>query len=79
MSETFIRLTASDADLVRGETSPGAWLVPVPLADGTTHILPERVLWDPAHAAAVPRLSGLPRQAFLPHEVLALEAPAVPD
>lgn len=73
MSDTFILLTATEADAVRGETSPGAWLAPVPLADGQTHILPERVLWDPAHAAALPRLAGLPRQALPAEDQAPLE------
>lgn len=73
MSDTFILLTAAQADAVRGETSPGAWLAPVPLADGGTHVLPERVLWDPAHAAAWPRLADLPRQALPAEDQAPLE------
>lgn len=68
MSDLFIILTTAQADAVRGETSPGAWLAPVPLADGQSHILPERVLRDPEHAAARPRLESLPRASLLPED-----------
>lgn len=68
MTDLFILMTTAEADAVRGETSPGAWLAPVPLADGTSHILPERVLWDPEHAPAHARLESLPR-APLPLEM----------
>ncbi|QTL05754.1 hypothetical protein J5J86_10930 [Aquabacter sp. L1I39] len=69
MSDLFLILTTAQADAVRGETSPGAWLAPVPLADGEIHILPERVLWDPEHAAAWPRLESLPRANLLPTDL----------
>ena len=68
MNEIFIILTAAEADLVRGETSPGAWLAPVPLRDGTTHVLPARVLMDPAHAAKWATLAALPQRAIGPAE-----------
>lgn len=60
----FIILTEAEATGVRGETSPGAWLAPVPSADGRTWVLPERVLWDPEHASARPRLEALRREAL---------------
>lgn len=47
----FITLTAAEAAKVRGKTSAGHALDPVPLADGVTYILPLSVLTDPAHAA----------------------------
>lgn len=68
MSDTFILLTPQEADAVRGETSPGAWLAPVPLRDGATYVLPVRVLDDPAHQAAWPALVALPRRAVMPDE-----------
>ncbi|MDE1567576.1 hypothetical protein [Aquabacter sediminis] len=64
MSDLFILLSAAEAEGVSGETSPGAWLAPVPLADGQTHILPERVLRDPEHAAVRARLEGRPIEAL---------------
>lgn len=68
MSDLFIILTAADADLVRGETSPGAWLEPVALANGATHVLPVRVLDDPAHEAKWATLAALPQRAIGPTE-----------
>lgn len=68
MSVLFIILTEAQADAVRGESSPDAWLVPVPLADGATWVLPERVLSDPAHASRLEALITLPRRAILPEE-----------
>jgi hypothetical protein len=49
MGETFIVLTAEQADRVRGRTSPWTALDPVALTDGKTFALPGRVLRDPAH------------------------------
>lgn len=68
MSDTFILLTPQEADAVRGETSPGAWLAPVPLRDGATYVLPVRVLDDPAHMGVRSVLAGLPCRAVMPDE-----------
>lgn len=68
MSDLFIILTTTEADAVRGESSPGAWLAPVPLADGVTLVLPERVLSDPAHESKWPLLSGRPQRTVAPEE-----------
>lgn len=46
----FIVMTQAEADAVRGETSPGHSLSPVPTLDGK-YALPVRVLSDPAHAS----------------------------
>lgn len=45
---THIILTKEEADKVRGVTTPGHALDPVPLADGVSFILPLEVLSDPA-------------------------------
>ena len=50
---TFIVLSAADAGKLRGVTTPGNALDPVPLADGVSFILPVSVLSDPAHEAAL--------------------------
>ena len=50
---THIILTKEEADKVRGITTPGHALDPVPLADGASFILPLEVLSDPAHAKAL--------------------------
>jgi hypothetical protein len=68
MSDTFLLLTPQEAAAVRGETSPGAWLAPVLLYDGKTHVLPVRVLDDPAHMAVWPLLADLPRRVVMPDE-----------
>ena len=60
-----IQLTPAQADVVRGETSPGHWLMPVPLDDGT-FMLPLRVLSDPAHAAVRDQLAALPQVDYTP-------------
>lgn len=52
MTEHII-LTKEEADKVRGITTPGHALDPVPLADGVSFILPLEVLSDPAHAKAL--------------------------
>jgi len=57
---SFLILTKLQADAVRGETSPGALLAPVELANGT-YCLPDRVLSDPAHASKHGVLNGFPR------------------
>lgn len=68
MSDLFILLTMAQADAMRGESSPGAWLEPVPLRDGVTQVLPARVLTDPAHAAKWATLAALPQRAIGPAE-----------
>ena len=68
MSDAFIILTEAQAGAVWGESSPGAALAPIPLADGVTWVLPERVLVDPAHASRLEALITLPRRAVLPDE-----------
>lgn len=57
----MIILTAEDAAKVTGTspTHPWAALEPVPLADGN-YILPEDVLYDPAHADVAPFLATMP-------------------
>lgn len=57
----FIILTAAQADKVRGITSEGHALEPVPLKDGT-FMLPPEVLDDPAHAAFADMLKALPQR-----------------
>lgn len=44
----YIVLSATEADAVRGETSPGHVLNPLPLTDGR-YVLPVRVLEAPEH------------------------------
>lgn len=60
MSDASIILTAADAEAVRGPTAAGAALVPVPLADGSTFVLPALVLEDPAHQSRWGLLASLP-------------------
>lgn len=62
MSDAFIILTEAQAGAVWGESSPGAALAPVPLADGVTWILPARVLSDPAHSSKWALLSTFPQR-----------------
>lgn len=57
---SFLILTAAQAQALRGETSPGHALVPVPLSDGT-FALPESILSDAAHAVHRAVLEDLPR------------------
>jgi hypothetical protein len=68
MSERFIILTAAEADAVRGASGPFAALDPAALADGVSHVLPEVVLSDPAHAARHAVLSVLPVREVAPEE-----------
>lgn len=68
MSDLFIILTLEEAEAVRGPTSAGAALEPMPLLDGATFVLPEAVLADPDHAARWGILAGLPRRDILPGE-----------
>lgn len=63
----MIILTPEQAEAVRGESSPGAMLDPVPLADGS-FVLPEAVLGDTAHAARFALLVTLPRRPVHPSE-----------
>jgi|GEM_PF-5844589 len=56
----FIILTASQAVSVRGATSAGAALDPVPLSNGTEWALPVSVCTDPLHAVRHAFLGGLP-------------------
>ncbi|OYX80134.1 MAG: hypothetical protein B7Y77_00960 [Bradyrhizobium sp. 35-63-5] len=60
MSELFIILTSEQAEAVGGPTGPGAALVPVPLANGLTYVLPAAVLDDPAHEVRHAALAVLP-------------------
>ena len=64
----MIILTAQQADDVRGPTSDGCALSPVPLADGVTFVLPETVLDDPAHQQHHEALALLPRREIEPEE-----------
>lgn len=63
MSDLCIILDAAQAESLRGPTAPTAELVPLPLADGTTWVLPVAVLDDPAHAARHDVLAALPQRA----------------
>ncbi|MEW6121376.1 MAG: hypothetical protein AB1698_02090 [Pseudomonadota bacterium] len=72
MSDLFILLSAAEADGVRGPTSPGAALMPMPLPDGTAFVLPGAVLDDPAHGMHHAVLATLERRALT-------EAEALPD
>lgn len=56
----YILLTSSQADEVRGETTPRHRLEPRELSDGN-FILGVQVLDDPAHAKHIPLLATLPR------------------
>lgn len=58
----LIILTASQAKAVRGNTSPGSSLQPVPLPDGT-YALPADVLKDAAHKSRWADLTSLPQRA----------------
>lgn len=62
-----IYLTPAQADAVRGETSPGYGLEPVPYG-GEGFVLPASVLNDHAHASVHPFLVDLPRIEFVPEE-----------
>lgn len=55
----FLILTEAQAAVVRGETTPGHALMPVPCKEGW--MLPVRVLDDPAHAQHHELLNSLPR------------------
>ena len=74
MSELFIILTSEQAEAVGGPTGPGAALVPVPLADGLTYVLPAAVLDDPAHEVRQAALALLPMRS-----VAADEWPSPPE
>jgi hypothetical protein len=58
----MIILTPTQANRVRGLTTLGHALAPVPLANGN-FVLPDTVLTDPAHARFKTFLSSLPRVA----------------
>lgn len=58
---SFLILTKTQADAVRGESSPEHLLMPIELADGK-FCLPARVLDDAAHASKHDVLKNLPRQ-----------------
>jgi hypothetical protein len=63
MSEaSYIELTASEAEAVRGETRAGHRLDPVGLVGGT-FVLPVAVLADPAHVLRHGVLATLPTRA----------------
>lgn len=68
MSDLFIILTSEQADGLGGPTGPGAALVPVPLADGVTFVLPAAVLDDPAHASRHAALAVLPMRTVAADE-----------
>ena len=61
----MIILTAEQADHVRGPTSNGAALMPVPTEDGG-FILSENVLEDPNHEMHHEYLSTLPTGEYVP-------------
>lgn len=56
----FIVLTSEQAERVRGKTSDGSALEPVALANGTSFVLPEVVLYDTAHAKKIKDLISMP-------------------
>jgi hypothetical protein len=56
----FILLTPSQADQVRGPTSPGAMLMPIEVQGGQ-FVLPMSVLSDPAHDMHHSYLAQLPQ------------------
>jgi len=58
----MIILTAEQAGSITGPTSPTSALVPVPLADGVTWVLPVEVLSDPAHASRHAELVEFPQR-----------------
>jgi hypothetical protein len=64
----FIVLGAEEAQAVRGPTTTGHALAPVPLADGEHFVLPAAVLDDPAHAARRAFLAALPQREVDPSE-----------
>lgn len=64
----MIILTEPQAEQVAGPTSDGSELRPMPLANGTTYVLPPEVLADPAHAEHHAFLSTLPVRDILPEE-----------
>ena len=61
----MIYLTVEQADHVRGSTANGAYLSPVPIADGR-FILGENVLTDPDHAMHYDYLAALPTGEYVP-------------
>lgn len=63
-----IVMTAQQADEVRGATSGLSALDPILLADGSTWVLPERVLEDNKHASAWEALAVLPVRDVAPSE-----------
>lgn len=71
-------LTASEADAVRGETSPGYYLTPRSLADGVTWALPARVLSDPAHESKWHLITALPQRTVTPEEWPPSDNPEIP-
>lgn len=64
----MIILSQEQADTVRGPTSQGAALEPVPLANGTEWVLPESVLTAPEHQMHHALLEALPRRQIQAHE-----------
>lgn len=64
---SYIELTAEAAAALRGETSPGHCLEPIPLAGGS-FVLPVAVLADPAHATRHAALSALPTRTVAAEE-----------
>lgn len=62
MTYLMIILTSTEADQVRGITTPGHALEPFLLADGVTYVLPVAVLADPAHAMHHAFLNSLPQR-----------------
>lgn len=64
---SLIILTAEQAELVRGESSPGHVIDPVPLEDGTFAVS-EAVLSDPAHSGKRGLLASKPKRVVAPAE-----------
>lgn len=65
---TFIILSSSQADHVRGSTGPESALAPVALASGTQWVVPVAVLSDPAHSEHHTYLSALTQRTVADNE-----------
>ncbi|GGF56817.1 hypothetical protein GCM10007301_15640 [Azorhizobium oxalatiphilum] len=71
----FLILDQDQADALRGESSPGAALDPIALADGVRWVLPLAVLDDPGHASRLDALLTLPAEPVGPGEFVRVELP----
>lgn len=69
---SFLILTKTQADAVRGESSPGHLLMPIELLDGK-FCLPARVLEDDAHKSKHAILKTFPQQLTVIPKVIVEE------